>query len=59
MKIQRTLSPTAAPFSFSDLASGLAEPFQNRAPLAELTKDVAAYFGVKHAFFLALVFVQE
>lgn len=52
MKIQRTLAPSAAPLSWSDLLRGLIAPFRGQRVTDKLTREFQEYFGVKHLFWV-------
>ena len=49
MKIQRTLSPSAAPLSWGDILRGLVAPFGSRA-LEKRTEEFQEHFGVQYVF---------
>lgn len=53
MKIQRYLTPTAAPLSGRDLLRGCLGLFHGRAVRATREAEFARYFGVKYAFALS------
>ena len=52
MSIRRTLSPTAAPVSPMDLASGFLG-IGDRTIHAKLEREIKEYFGTKHAFLVS------
>ena len=52
MKVQRTLSPSAAPLTWRDLLQGLVAPFGGQRVLDALTKEFQEYFGVRHVFWV-------
>lgn len=53
MKCQRTLSPSAAPLGWGDLAGGLAGMIRPKETLRRLEEDFRAFFGVRHVFFVS------
>jgi len=53
MKIQRTIPPAAAPIGIRALSHGLYGFFLGKRYLSRLNKEVKAYFGAQHVFFVS------
>jgi len=52
VKIRRTIPPTAAPISLTDLLHGLSG-MMNRKSILKLETEIRDYFGAKHVFFVS------
>ncbi len=53
MKLQRTLPPSAAPISWSELLEGLRSLGRSQASIRQREAEFRTYFGIKHVWFVS------